>query len=586
MGPSRKPGFATVMVFVVLSFLYMGGNQYDTEQYVYVEEMRDSVERTDVGLQSEDDFRDGDQWTHFELSSENTMNDVKLHTEDSSSEALDEEEDKLPERSQYTNTESNPYVKLLNRKNIKITKFMSGEAAAVKFYEYKTYRMVSIMDLTALCLKAKRLGSKADGGWYVCLAAPYAPKPGCLVYSIGINIDWSFDDQIASEMGCTVKSFDPTVKVDQLKHGPDVHMYEIGLGGVDEVNSMGWKMHTLPTLMKVMGDSEKILDYFKIDIEWSEYKSFKTIFKSDIMSRIKQIGIEIHYQNEIRGFFHLAWQLVTDIESHGFRVWAVDHNYDNSYNDSTNRNIKGLFCCSNLYFINTRFLDEFTTEDNIAMDAEGIEESNTALTAAEDAFEKFMEEKQRPDLCDLSTFQGHNVNWDLCLSKGNAILEPNSCEICVYRSHLKVSWLAHSVSRFSTKRLNCSTLHRKFEDVTLLTINSCTRKAKRSNIDAVLLDLEGHEWTILDRLLEENAISKIKQIALVANFDDLYNQLNVSTELFTERQRSIEKFEAKGFLLWKTMPCTSIANFKSPLTGSLRKNCYTIVFLNKRFISQ
>lgn len=39
MGPSRKPGFATVMVFVVLSFLYMGGNQYDTEQYVYVEEV-------------------------------------------------------------------------------------------------------------------------------------------------------------------------------------------------------------------------------------------------------------------------------------------------------------------------------------------------------------------------------------------------------------------------------------------------------------------------------------------------------------------------------------------------------------------
>ncbi|ELU11656.1 hypothetical protein CAPTEDRAFT_209003 [Capitella teleta] len=119
-----------------------------------------------------------------------------------------------------------------------------------------------------------------------------------------------------------------------------------------------------------------------------------------------------------------------------------------------------------------------------------------------------------------------------------------------------------------------------FRDHTEINIKSCVTQ---NDADVVLLDLDGDEWTMLDKLLEEDGISRINQIVLVANFDHLY--INASSELFTERQRSIEKFEVKGFIRWKTMPCTPIASFKSPLTGSSRKKCYTIVFLNRRFIS-
>src|SRR6218665_813621 len=35
------------------------------------------------------------------------------------------------------------------------------------------------------CENNTRLGNALDGGWDICLAEPYRPKPPCLVYSFG-----------------------------------------------------------------------------------------------------------------------------------------------------------------------------------------------------------------------------------------------------------------------------------------------------------------------------------------------------------------------------------------------------------------
>ncbi|VDI18203.1 Hypothetical predicted protein [Mytilus galloprovincialis] len=48
-----------------------------------------------------------------------------------------------------------------------------------------------------------------DGGWNVCHDKPYRPPVPCLVYSFGINNDFSFDDFIVKTYGCDVHSFDP-----------------------------------------------------------------------------------------------------------------------------------------------------------------------------------------------------------------------------------------------------------------------------------------------------------------------------------------------------------------------------------------
>ncbi|ELT93140.1 hypothetical protein CAPTEDRAFT_214011 [Capitella teleta] len=440
-----------------------------------------------------------------------------------------------------------PYIKLLNRKNITVSRDMSSEEAAVNFYEY-------MEDLSASCLIAKRFGVMADGGWYTCLAGPYALKPGCLVYSIGIADDWTFDDQISSEMGCTVRSFDPSVKVDGLQHGPNVHMYELGLGDVDGVNDRGWKMHSLPSLMEAMGDGDKVLDFFKIDIEWSEYKTFTAMFKTDIMSRIKQIGLELHFKNFFNDNYFLAWRLVSDIEKHGFRVWAVDHNYDNTYNDTANKQIKGLFCCSNVYFINIRYMDEFIENYKAVSPNVGVAEGNIAeLVSAEEQFTKFME-IQRPELCDQSLLQGHHVHWDVCLSKGNLKVEANSCDGCEFHTENSNSMLAHNMKTSLRKRLNCTLRRKIFEDPSQLVLEGCIKQAKPSGVDVVLLELGWHLWSILDTILKDEGFAKIKQIVLVAHLDQLMDKVNTKTRSFAEVREAIEKLETKGFLRWKTLP--------------------------------
>ncbi|CAG5129790.1 unnamed protein product, partial [Candidula unifasciata] len=49
---------------------------------------------------------------------------------------------------------------------------------------------------------------RKKGNYYICFDKPLGPKPPCLVYSFGIDNDFSFDDAMA-EAGCEVFSFDP-----------------------------------------------------------------------------------------------------------------------------------------------------------------------------------------------------------------------------------------------------------------------------------------------------------------------------------------------------------------------------------------
>ena len=65
-----------------------------------------------------------------------------------------------------------------------------------------------------VCTRKLRMGNIGDGGWEICddPAVRPRPGPGCIVYSFGINYDFSFDDHVAQIYGCHVYSFDPSMK--------------------------------------------------------------------------------------------------------------------------------------------------------------------------------------------------------------------------------------------------------------------------------------------------------------------------------------------------------------------------------------
>lgn len=73
----------------------------------------------------------------------------------------------------------------------------------------------------------------SDGHKAVCLDPPIAPVfDQCLIYSFGINNEWTFDEAMA-DYGCQVFSFDPSMKVDDHNRTDRIHFYNVGLSGED-----------------------------------------------------------------------------------------------------------------------------------------------------------------------------------------------------------------------------------------------------------------------------------------------------------------------------------------------------------------
>ncbi|XP_043214934.1 methyltransferase-like protein 24 [Amphibalanus amphitrite] len=136
-------------------------------------------------------------------------------------------------------------------------------------------------------------GKKIDGDKFVCLDAEHAPPPGaCLVYSVGISNEWSFDRQMTS-YGCELHCFDPSMKSynrNVTEFG--ARFYKIGLSGRTEVRPNGWHMMTLTDIRQKLGHSERDIHYLKVDIEGSEWSWLENDPQS--LRGVHQLGMEVH----------------------------------------------------------------------------------------------------------------------------------------------------------------------------------------------------------------------------------------------------------------------------------------------------
>ena len=102
---------------------------------------------------------------------------------------------------------------------------------------------------------------------------------------------------------------------------------------------------------------QKVIDYVKMDVEGSEIAAFEAMFESNVLSNVKQIGFELHTTfNNSSEYFYKTWSLLRKLEERGFRLWVLGHNTVNIQKEGSHPALSGLFCCSNLYFININFL--------------------------------------------------------------------------------------------------------------------------------------------------------------------------------------------------------------------------------------
>lgn len=133
-----------------------------------------------------------------------------------------------------------------------------------------------------------------DGQYSICLDPPaVAPRlDDCLVYTFGINNEWSFEDAMAL-YGCEVYAFDPSMNQSNFDRGDNIHYYNFALSSTDA----GPLNRSISTLFnQFMGNhGDTLIDYLKIDIEGNEWPVIPQIIQSGMLKKVRQLVIEVHF---------------------------------------------------------------------------------------------------------------------------------------------------------------------------------------------------------------------------------------------------------------------------------------------------
>ncbi|XP_033728370.1 methyltransferase-like protein 24 [Pecten maximus] len=194
-------------------------------------------------------------------------------------------------------------------------------------YLYQRY----LNTIQTVCKTPRRFGKITDGGWDVCVEPQYLPSKGCLVYSFGINNDFSFDDEIADSHNCEVHSFDPSMKVkSHIRRKSRTFFHDTGLSDVSRTNPVGteWRMLTFKDIRTDLNHSERMPDVVKMDIEVWEWNVLPEMFATGQFPR--QLIIEFHLWSQRYTTQKDMWirrlSVLRLIHDAGYRIFWMNRN--------------------------------------------------------------------------------------------------------------------------------------------------------------------------------------------------------------------------------------------------------------------
>lgn len=113
--------------------------------------------------------------------------------------------------------QSYKYLKLkYNDLNLKLELKSKSKLDYIKtrdFMRYECKKMMRIGGPSGYIKNAPHSLYRIDGAWFICLDEQLAfIKHNCNILSFGINIDYTFDEEMNKNFGCHVFSFDPLVE--------------------------------------------------------------------------------------------------------------------------------------------------------------------------------------------------------------------------------------------------------------------------------------------------------------------------------------------------------------------------------------
>ncbi|XP_067660769.1 probable methyltransferase-like protein 24 [Haliotis asinina] len=210
-----------------------------------------------------------------------------------------------------------------------------------------------IDNINILCHRKFRMGRVGDGGWEVCDDEPYRPGNPCLVYSFGINHDFTFDDDIAKLYGCEVYAFDPSMRESTHRRSQSVHFAQLGIGGEDTyIKRSGWHLMTLQSIMAMLDHTGRTIDVLKMDVEGAEWRSLRHMIRSRELSRVKQLLVEFHFDGEFKtkDVGEAFLDVLIDLHNTGFRKFYAHKNPLKNLKSRTFSIVRTS--CYELHFVN------------------------------------------------------------------------------------------------------------------------------------------------------------------------------------------------------------------------------------------
>lgn len=153
------------------------------------------------------------------------------------------------------------------------------------------------------CPHQKRVTGIGDGPKWMCdphrlvrqaerRKAAGLPGPHCLIYSVGSNGNYEFEDGLFNLIGdvCEIHIFDFSANYERPENSErNMHFHQLGLQGTQQ-NRLRGEFASFPEILKRLGHENKTIDIFKIDCEGCEWETYKDWIGYDM----RQVLIETH----------------------------------------------------------------------------------------------------------------------------------------------------------------------------------------------------------------------------------------------------------------------------------------------------
>ncbi|CAL1545548.1 unnamed protein product [Lymnaea stagnalis] len=198
---------------------------------------------------------------------------------------------------------------------------LSDEELRIVAHSYPDHEQV-------VCDRRIRMGRLGDGGWEICDDADVRPVKPCVIYSFGINYDFSFDDDASALYECQVYSFDPSMSGlgDQVNRSDRVTFYKIGLDNRTFTNPKQWSMYTYADIRKLLGHSREDICLVKMDIEGSERPALRNMLENGELDGVRQLLMEYHLGSWSRADWLVNLRVMQLVEKAGFKTFYSHKN--------------------------------------------------------------------------------------------------------------------------------------------------------------------------------------------------------------------------------------------------------------------